>query len=369
MVRTLVFLLVVTSALAQPVNSPEVHGDGRVTFRLRAPNAKEVQVRCEGVKETKMQKDDQGVWSLTSDPLEPDIYAYSFSVDGLRMIDLANPLLKYNLLNTDSQVHVPGPATLPWEVNEVPRGTLHRHFYRSAIAGDDRDFYVYTPPGYNPAKGKRYPVLYLLHGYSDEASAWSSVGRANVILDNLIARKQATPMIVVMPLGYGTMDIVRGGWGRVRDPGLWQRNLENFRGTLLDEVLPAVEKSYRVSPRRDDRAIAGLSMGGSEALLVGLNAIDRFGYVGAFSAGGLGTNYDSMFPKLDAKAGGDLRLVWMACGEQDGLIGGNQKFSDWLKQREIAHTWLRTPGQHSFRVWRRYLTDFAPLLFREGKTR
>ncbi|HWY74102.1 MAG TPA: alpha/beta hydrolase-fold protein, partial [Verrucomicrobiae bacterium] len=197
-------LTAAVSSFAQPVISPEVQSDGRVTFRLKAPNANEVLVRCEGVKETKMQKDDQGVWSLTTEPLEPDIYTYSFNVDGVRTLDLANTLMKYNLLNSDSEVHVPGPATLPWEVNDVPHGELHRHFYKSEAAGDRRDYMVYTPPGYDPTSHKRYPVLYLLHGFSDDITAWSTAGCANTILDNLIARGEVKPMIVVMPLGYGT---------------------------------------------------------------------------------------------------------------------------------------------------------------------
>ena len=358
-------LLLASSALAQRLVSPEVQPDRRVTFRLKAPDAKDVQVHCEGVKNSKMEKDDQGVWSLTSDPLEPDIYAYSFVVDGLRTIDPNNALLKYNLLNTDSQVHVPGPSTLPWEINDVPRGRLHRHFYKSAIAGDERDFYVYTPPGYDPAAPTLYPVLYLLHGYSDDASAWSSVGCANVILDNLIARGQAKPMVIVMPLGYGTMEVVSGGWGGLRRPGIWQTNLEKFRETLLQEVVPQVETAYRVRADAKSRAIAGLSMGGSESLLVGLNALDRFAYVGAFSSGGLNTNFVSQFPSVDAKANDRLRLLWIGCGEQDGLLAPNQKLSDWLTEKSIRHTWVHTPGQHSFRVWRRYLADFAPLLFRD----
>jgi enterochelin esterase family protein len=354
---------VTASAFGQPLGSPQVQSDGRVTFRIKAPNAKEVQVRCEGVKETRMEKDDQGVWSLTSEPLEPDIYAYSFVVDGLRTIDPANPLLKYNLLNTDSQVHVPGPLSLPWELNDVPRGQVHRHFYKSAVASDERDFYVYTPPGYKPSASKRYPVLYLLHGYSDEASAWTSVGCAHVILDNLIARKQAKAMIVVMPLGYGTMEVVKAGWGGVRRAELWRENMTRFRDTLLQEVIPQVEKDYRVAAKPATRAIAGLSMGGSESLLVGLNALERFSWIGAFSAGGLGTNYTTEFSGLDSKANAKIRLLWMACGEQDGLVNGNQKFSDWLNSQGVKHTWVRTPGQHSFRVWRRYLADFTPLLF------
>src|SRR5205085_1116694 len=164
-----------------------------------------------------MQKDDQGLWSFTTPALEPDIYVYSFNVDGLHVLDPNNPLMKYNLLNSDSQVHVPGPKTLSWEINNVSRGQLHHHFYRSAVAGDERDFIVYTPPGYDGTARKHYPVLYLLHGYSDDATAWPTVGCANIILDNLIARAQAKPMIVVMPLGYGTMEIVKTGWSRVRD--------------------------------------------------------------------------------------------------------------------------------------------------------
>jgi len=360
-------MVIAGPAYSQRIISPEVSTDGKVTFRLKAPSSKEVRVQCEGVSNGTMQKDDQGVWSLTTEALEPDIYAYSFSVDGVRMIDPNNPLLKYNLLNTDSQVHVRGPKTLAWEINDVPRGQLHQHFYKSEIAGDERDYLVYTPPGYDPAAKQQYPVLYLLHGYSDDASAWTSVGCAHVILDNLIARKQAQPMIVVMPLGYGTMEVVTGGWGGLGRRDLWKTNLEKFQQTLLKEVIPQVEKSYRVRADAGSRGIAGLSMGGSESLLTGLNNLDRFGWVGAFSSGGLGTNFSEQFPALDAKANERLRLLWMACGEQDGLIKPNKELVDWLKSKDIWHTWVATPGQHSFRVWRRYLADFAPLLFQPRK--
>lgn len=357
-------LAVATSALAQPVVSPEVQSDGRVTFRLKAPNAREVLVHCEGVKETKMQKDEQGVWSLTTDVLEPDIYTYSFNVDGVRALDLANPLMKYNLLNSDSEVHVPGPATLPWEVNDVPHGELHRHFYKSEAAGDRRDFMVYTPPGYDPKSRKRYPALYLLHGFSDDITAWSTAGCANTILDNLIACGQVKPMIVVMPLGYGTMEVLHA---RTRTPGLAERTYENFRQALLNEVLPQAERDYHIQADRKSRAIAGLSMGGAESLRVGLNTLDRFAWIGAFSSGGVGTNYSANFPALDEKANTQLRLLWIACGEQDGLFAPNQKFSDWLDSKGVKHEWVKTPGQHSFRVWRRNLAQFTPLLFQDRK--
>jgi enterochelin esterase-like enzyme len=354
-----------SSAIAQPIVSPEVHSDRRVTFRIKAENAKAVQLNCEGVPSAPMVKDDAGVWSFTTEPLEPDIYAYSFNVDGVRTIDLNNPLLKYNLLNTESQVHVPGPSTLPWEINDVPRGTVHRHFYRSAIAGDEREFLVYTPPGYDASARKRYPILYLLHGYSDDATAWTSVGCAHIILDNLIARGKARPMIVVMPLGYGTMDIVKAGWSRVRDPQLWRRNVDQFAGTLLTEVMPQVERRYRVATGRESLAIAGLSMGGWQSLTVGLNHLDRFAWIGAFSSGGVSTNLSEHFPNLNPRANAKIRLLWVGCGKEDWLLGSNQRLSEWLQSREIRHTYVESPGGHSFRVWRRYLAEFLPRLFRE----
>jgi enterochelin esterase family protein len=270
--------------------------------------------------------------------------------------------MKYNLLGTESMVHVPGPASLPWEINDVPHGELHRHFYRSAAAGDERDFYVYTPPGYEATR-RRYPVLYLLHGYSDDASAWTAVGRENVILDNLIARGEAKPMVVVMPLGYGTMEIVRRGWSRVSSPGIWERNVNQFRATLLDEVLPQVEKSYRVSRSRKDRAVAGLSMGGAESLLVGLNDLDRFAWIGAFSSGGL-TNFSETYPALDSKANERLRLLWISCGKDDRLNDSNRALVQWLGMKDVHCTWTEVPGVHSWTVWRRNLAAFAPLLFR-----
>jgi enterochelin esterase family protein len=353
-----------TPVFSQSAPAPEVQPDGRVTFRLSAPGAREVRLQCESLQPATMQKDGHGVWSFTTEPLEPDFYGYSFLVDGLRVMDPNNPLMKYNLLNSESQVHVPGPASLPWEVNDVPHGVVHRHLYKSAAAGDERAYFVYTPPGYKPSARKHYPVLYLLHGYSDDATAWWSVGQANVILDNLIARRQAKPMIVVMPLGYGTMEIVQRGWGRIREGDLWRRNVEQFGAALLDEVLPQVESAYRVSKDRKARAIAGLSMGGTESLTVGLNHLDRFAWIGAFSSGGLDTNFAGQFPALDARANSQLRLLWISCGKDDGLIEPNRAFVQWLKTKEVQCDWTEVPGVHSWRVWRRNLADFTPLLFR-----
>ncbi len=358
----LVFAQPAQPQAAKPIISPEVHADGRVTFRFRMPNAKEVMLVLEGnPKSTPMERDADGIWVLTTEPLQPDFYGYSFLTDGVSLIDPSNPRMKPNLLNTQSVVHVPGPPSLPWEINNVPHGVLHRHFYRSAVAGDDRDFYVYTPPGYDSNARTPYPVLYLLHGFSDDASGWTAVGRAHVILDNLIARGSAKPMLVAMPLGYGVPQIVSRG---PRDPSLGRRNMEKFSEATLQEVLPQVEKAYRVSTDRTQRAIAGLSMGGAESLYTGLNALDRFSWIGAFSSGGLADDLNTIFPRLDSGANGQLRLLWIACGAEDRLIVNNRKLVDWLKSKGIRYTWVETPGAHTWMVWRRYLADFVPLLFR-----
>jgi enterochelin esterase-like enzyme len=348
-----------------PIVSPEVHPDNGVTFRLRDPNAKEVALSLEGAsKEFAMRKDEQGTWSVTTEPLAPDFYGYAFVADGVHLIDPSNPLMKPNLLNTTSQVHVPGSASLPWEVSDVPRGEVHHHFYRSAVVGDHRDFYVYTPPAYDPRGKQTYPVLYLLHGYSDDASGWTAVGRAHVIMDNLIAQGKAKPMLVVMPLGYGTPEILRRGFGAFNNVELRDSNFAKFTETSLTEVLPRVESSYLVSKDRNARAIAGLSMGGSESLLTGLNHLDKFAWVGAFSSGGLADDFDKDFPGLDAKANQQLKLLWIACGTDDRLIELNRKLRAWLEAKGIHKVDVETPGAHTWMVWRRNLAAFTGLLFR-----
>jgi enterochelin esterase-like enzyme len=349
-----------------PLISPEVHSDHSVTFRFHDPNAMEVFLAREGAERVPMQKDEGGVWSVTTDPLEPDLYGYSFVADGVGLIDPANSLMKPNLLSTQSEVHVPGPASLPWEINDVPHGIIHHHFYHSAVVGDDRDFYVYTPPGYDPQAKKLYPVFYLLHGYSDDASGWTAVGRTNVIFDNLIAQGKVRPMIVVMPLGYGAPEILHRGFAAFRDPKLIQMNMEKFRDALLTEVIPQVERAYHASSDRNSRAIAGLSMGGAESLFTGLNALDHFAWIGAFSSGGLGEDYQAEFPGLDSKANAQLHLLWIACGTEDGLIKPNRKFREWLDSKNVRHTNIETPGMHTWMVWRRNLAQFAPLLFQKN---
>jgi enterochelin esterase family protein len=347
--------------------SPDVQKDGKVTFSVFAPNAQRVAVNLEGTKEPFVaQKDSRGVWSVTTGQLAPDIYGYAFSIDGNTFADPLNTNYKSNLLFVGNVVHVPGPMPQPWDVTDIPHGVIHHHTYHSNVVNDDRDFYVYTPPNYDPAAKQKYPVLYLLHGYSDRADGWTAMGKANFILDSLIHDGKAKPMIVVMPLGYGADQIVQRmppSSPVFQNKSLREENFSKFTQALMNEVKPAVEREYQVAADRDSRAIAGLSMGGAESLLTGLNHIDDFGYVGAFSAGGLGPDPAAEFPNLSAGQASRLHVLWIACGTEDGLITPNRKFIGWLQSKGIHPTAIETPGMHTWMVWRRNLAAFAPLLF------
>lgn len=309
-----------------------------------------------------MQKDAQGIWTVTTAPLEPNFYEYRFVADGVNRVNPHNPLVKFGRADISNLLHVPGPG-LPWEMNDVPHGIVHHHVFKSAVIGDERDFYVYTPPGYDAAPSKHYPVLYLLHGRGEDASGWTAMGRANMILDNLIAQGKAKPMLIVMPNGFAGPIGESGG---SRDAASRSRSYNQFRDSLFTEVMPQVEQTYRVEKDRDARAIAGLSMGGGQSLYVGLNALDRFSWIGSLSAAIIDSDFDGNYPALDAKANSRLHLLWIACGKSDPLLGANQKFRDWLTSKGIQHTDVETPGGHAWLVWRSNLVTLAPLLFRKG---
>jgi len=358
--RVLILFAVAACAQTPPLVSPEVHADNTVTFRLRAPNARVVTLNLEGAKPAAMQLEEKEVWTYTSPALEPDIYGYTFSVDGVGMMDPSNPLVHPSAINPSSGVHIPGKG-FPWEADAGPHGEVHHHFYKSTLAADNRDYYVYTPSGYSRSNSRRYPVLYLLHGYSHEASSWTSIGRANIILDNLIFEGKAKPMIIVMPLGYGPLDGILPR--SAKTDANYRTNLMRFREILLNEVMPRVENEYRIDRRREMRAIAGLSMGGAESLLTGLTNLDKFASIGSFSAGGLGEDYDVLFPKLEQSANSQIKLLWIASGTEDSLIATNRKFFDMLSAKYIRFTPIETPGMHTWMVWRRNLAAFAPLLF------
>ena len=229
----------------KPVLSHEVNADKSITFRIASPNAKSVTVGVEGKPNVVLTKNDSGVWEGTTKPLPPDIYGYTFNVDGISMFDPLNAEIKVNMIYVSNMVTVPGNPPEVWESQNVPHGGLTHHFYKSGVIGDERDYYVYTPPGYRTGKGN-LPVLYLFHGFSDDASGWSVVGKAHVILDNLIAQKKVKPMMIVMTLGYGVPDFVTRG-GNFRDRDRSTKNFTLFRQSVLEEVMPMVERDYRAS--------------------------------------------------------------------------------------------------------------------------
>jgi len=286
-------------------------------------------------------------------------------VDGTPVLDPRNPSVDPNYTFLTNEVTVPGPPQL-WDLSDVPHGVVHHHTYRSAVLqglpGAFEDYYVYTPPGYDARAGKSYPVLYLLHGWSSAADSWTHQGKANLILDNLIAQGKAVPMILVMPLGYGDLGFVTGGFGQWNDESKVGNNLRLFSNALLAEIMPQVEAGYRASARREERAIAGLSMGGGESLAIGLNHPDTFGWVGGFSSALVYAHFDGVFPNLDPRSA--PRLLWVSCGAEDDLIQTNRLFVAWLRTKALEPMGIETPGIHNWPVWRDNLVHFVPLLFR-----
>lgn len=353
-------------APSSPFRSVEVNPDHTITFRYRDPAATKVEVGVDVLgSPLEMQKDDEGVWSVTTQAFQPEIYAYHFTVDGATRLDTGNPRMAPNLVGTSNLIEVPGDTPQPWDPTNVPHGVVHRHTYNTAVVlgleNNQSDYYVYTPPNYDPKAKKPYPVLYLLHGWSDDASGWTAVGQAHLILDNLLAQGKIKPMVVVMPLGYGDMSFVH-------DHGVWNQaatidhNTSLFEKALLTEVLPQVEATYHVSRKREDRAIVGLSMGGLESLTIGLTHTDQFAWVGGFSSAVRDLNTSQAMAGLNPKSA-NLRLLWIACGVDDHLIEPNRHFIDWLKSKEMPVTQIETPGRHTWSVWRDNLVHFTPLLF------
>src|SRR5262245_19412655 len=288
-------LAIVTTAYAQQpprVVSPEMLSDGRVTFRLNAPRADEVVLTGEFLDgNRKFEKGADGIWSVTVGPIEPEIYHYNFTIDGVRTIDPGNPQLKTGSTPSTitSVLEIKGASPAFYDAQPVPHGEIRTHWYHSKSLNTVRRLTVYTPPGYdkNPATA-RYPVLYLFHGANADENAWYRLGRANLILDNLLAAGKIQPFIVVMPFGYG-----------VPPDQPQAENTAKFGRDLIDDVIPFIQSSYRVVADREKRAIVGLSMGGGQALNIGLNNIDLFSHVGGFSAAiGNAANHPKTYARL-----------------------------------------------------------------------
>jgi enterochelin esterase-like enzyme len=354
-------------------NSHELHPDHTVTFRYKDSDANEVRLTLEGSPHSlPMHRGDGGIWSVTTTPLAPELYRYSFQVEGKSHPDPANPRIISGFTAQSSMLDVPGATPEPWEPSDVPHGVLHRHVYTTKIVlgltGNQSNYLVYTPPGYDAQHKARhpYPVLYLLHGWSDRADGWTATGQANLIFDNLIAAHKIKPMVVVMPFGYGDMAFAHNGHQVWDDPAKVAHNVSLFRQALLTEVLPQVEQEYNVSRKREDRAIAGLSMGGLEALTTGLTDPNLFAWVGGMSSAFHSNFYTQEFNMLNPKQE-NLKLLWVSCGTEDKLRDPNRRFVAFLESKEMPVTQVETPGLHTWLVWRDNLIHFAPLLFQNQK--
>jgi enterochelin esterase family protein len=344
------------------LKSPEVSADHHVTFRILAPKASEVTLTGDWLGTTpapKLTKDDHGVWSITLGPFEPSIYIYSFTVDGVAIPDPINPRIKLRARTSASMVEVKDDAPAFWEAHDVPHGAVEINWEKSkAIHGETRAIWIYTPPDYARTT-RRYPVLYLLHGSNDTAAGWTMAGNANFVLDNLLAESKAMPMIVVMPFGHATP------FGEPAAPGA-VTNDALFEEYLLQDVIPTVEARYRVAPGRQNRAIAGLSMGGGQSLKIGLGHLDLFSAVASFS-GAIPGDFETRFAALlkDSKGTNErLKTLWIGCGRQDSLFGRSNNLAELLTKYQVRHIFHPTDGVHNYTVWRKYLAEYAPLLFR-----
>lgn len=365
---TLAIISPMLSAQAPPINfqSTEIHPDRTITFRYKDEDAKQVTLVIRDLtKPIPMAKDAEGIWEATTQPLPPAIYNYYFDVNKQWRLDPANPHVAIKFQNVTNLLEVPGTAPELWDPMDVPHGEVHREFYTSHVVlhlpQNQSTYYVYTPSHYDPHAKTPYPVLYLLHGFNEGPYSWTDVGRANFILDNLIAQGKVKPMVVVMPLGYGDMDYVTTEEGR-RDPTRAAEHYRRFQEALLTEVLPRVEAQYHVARDREHRAIAGLSMGGRESLTIGLTNPDKFAYVIGLSAAAQGIPSDPALANLNPKTE-NLRLLWVSCGREDSLSEPNHKLAEWLKSKGMQVTYVQTPGVHSWIVWQDNLIHFAPLLF------
>jgi enterochelin esterase-like enzyme len=339
--------------------SPEVASDGRVTFRIFAPNARAVTVNgIRHLPDQPMTKDDDGLWSATVGPLGPDVYSYVFSIDGAIVTDPHDRDIK-KYFQSESLFEVPGKPPILAAMQPVPHGVIHHEFYSSKVRGGEAGVEVYTPPGYDPRAATLYPVVYLLHGFGDREEAWIDAGHANWIADNLIAQGRIEPMIIVMPYGHPVPVGARGG---MKDYS--EKNEAAMEKDLTGVLIPLVERGYRADAAPKARAIVGLSMGGGQSIAIGLGHPELFGWVGAFSAAAPEKDLDKTFAPIVKDASLRPGLLWIGVGKEDGLLKRNQAFHEWLEQKGIKHTWVLSEGGHEWPVWRAYLPQFLELAFR-----
>ena len=358
--------------------SPEVRADRTITFRFNAPNAKEVVLVGELDGQTHpMTRDERGVWSVTVGPWPPDVYNYQFRVDGIIAMDPQNPNVKlgWGGFPPANLVEVPSDGLWFYDAKDVPHGSVRIETYHSKSLGVPRTIWVYTPPGYDRGN-TRYPVFYLLHGSGNTDSSWMLTGRANLILDNLIAEGKARPMILVHPFGYarqgvglgpevaGAAPAAAGGAAGGRGGGAAAAQPSPFARDLLQDVIPFVERTFRVQTGAANRALGGLSMGGGQTIQIGFANPDLFQWLVIMSAGA--NNADTTYPEFfnASVTNKRIKLLWLGVGKDDFALAGARALDETLTAKGIRHTFRITEGRHEWTIWRHHLREVAPLLFR-----
>jgi enterochelin esterase-like enzyme len=358
------------------VVSPEIHKDNSVTFRLFAPDASEVSVSGNwmegwGASEA-LVRNDTGLWTLTVGPLDPEIYTYSFRLDGITMMDPANVQVMRDGARHASMILVPGEASDLYQVRNVPHGTLSKVWYDSPSLELTRRMYVYTPPGYQSGTEK-YPVFYLLHGGGGDEDAWSTLGRACQIMDNLIAQGKATPMIVVMTNG-NPGDAASPGEAPPKKEGsesdIFSMGSGVFEKSLVKDVIPFVEKHYRTLTGKKNRAVSGLSMGGMQTMNLAFDHAETFDYFGVMSMGlpdpdPSGRNwFQDVDQRIQNLKSTGYKLYWIGCGTDDFLHQAAKNLVAKMEENKLEYTYRESSGGHTWSNWRIYLSEFAPLLFK-----
>ena len=376
------------------LKSPEISSDKRATFRLSAPAATTVTLNGSwlGAINLPMTKDDAGVWSTTIGPLSPQLYGYWFIVDGVRVLDPSNSETERDGSRFNTMLMVYGPESDLWTFKDVPHGTVEQIWYPSpTLHMDQRRMYVYLPPDYLKDTTKKYPVLYLLHGGGGDEDAWTTMGRATIIMDNLIASGKALPMIVVMPNGNATQTVSQGfGYGPtpspqqviapapnpvgappavpgVRDvqtPGMSPIPYDgSYPESLVKDIIPFVEKTYRVVPDKAHRAIAGLSMGGMQTAITTVNNPGTFDYIGVFSSGVWDANDPKFLSQLEAIKEGGVKFYWTGAGDIDQAHNRMVALEADVKAKGIPTSYKEIPGRHYWFLWRNFLGDYASQIF------
>jgi enterochelin esterase family protein len=340
---------------ATTVLSPEFTSADTATFRIKAPNAASVQLNGQwSITGTyPLDKDTEGVWSVTVSPIPTGIWEYHFLLDGLRVIDAKNPVIKAQRTVGWSVLHVPATPPSPWDWQaDIPHGTIHRHEYASGDPNEPRALMVYTPPGYENSLHISYPLLVLQHGMGDNERSWSEHGKAHWIMDHLLNDGSAVPMIIVMMNGHFADEAMP--------------RVKGFGRELFEDVLPMMKSNYRILPGPENHAIAGLSMGGGQSLHIGLSNSDTFAWVAAMSAATpKPDSYATLLSDADT-LNTQLNLLWIGCGKDDFLFERNSAFIEALEHHGIDHEWRLTEGSHNWPIWRDYLSQLLPKLFKKS---